>query len=80
VVRAIKAASSHWLRKTLPDGAGFAWQTGYGAFSVSQSQVDVVHEYIRNQEVHHRRMPFSEEFLRLLAAHGVTVTEEDLWG
>jgi REP element-mobilizing transposase RayT len=80
VVRAIKAASSHWLRKKLPGGAGFAWQTGYGAFGVSQSQVEVVHEYIRNQEEHHRRMPFSEEFLRLLAAHGVTVTEKDLWG
>jgi putative transposase len=78
-VRAIKAVSSHWLRKRMADGAGFCWQTGYSAFSVSQSQIELVREYIRKQEEHHRRMPFAEEFRRLLAAHGVVVSELDLW-
>jgi hypothetical protein len=52
-------------------GARFAWQEGYGAFSVSASQTDGVIEYIRNQAEHHKKRSYDEEFLELLKRHGV---------
>ncbi len=64
----IKANSSRWLRETARD---FAWQQGYAAFSVSASQLRTVNRYVRNQEAHHRKMSFEEEFLALLRKHGV---------
>jgi putative transposase len=71
VLRDIKAVSSKWIneRQLLP--ARFEWQTGYGAFSVSQSQVEVVPGYIRNQEQHHRHTPFQVEFITLLKRHAI---------
>ena len=57
----------------------FVWQRGYGAFSVSQSNVDKVREYIRNQEHHHRSMTFQEEFRRICAQHGVEIDERYVW-
>jgi putative transposase len=79
VMRAIKARSSRWLRTNTSIGPAFAWQSGYGAFSVSQSGAERVREYIRNQEAHHRRLSFKDEFRRLLSAHGLHYTEEELW-
>lgn len=61
----LKGGSSKWM------GSQFAWQQGYGAFSVSPSKLTVVTEYIRNQEVHHRRRDFEAEFLALLRQCGV---------
>src|SRR5947207_10889648 len=61
IVRDVKANSSHWLRRQ-ESQAKFAWQGGYGAFSVCESQVDRVRLYVVNQETHHRRMSFEEEF------------------
>ena len=57
----------------------FGWQTGYGAFSVSQSLKDSVISYIASQEVHQRKMTFQEEFRTLLQKHGVTFDERCLW-
>jgi REP element-mobilizing transposase RayT len=79
VVRAVKANSSGWVHRTFEDLVAFAWQTGYGAFSVSQSQVQRVQEYIANQEEHHRNRRYEDEFRSLLRAHGVEFTEEELW-
>jgi REP element-mobilizing transposase RayT len=70
VVRAIKANSSGWMHRRYPE-LNFAWQEGYGAFSVSQSQSDNVKKYIQNQEKHHRKMTFEVEFIALLEAHRV---------
>ena len=78
-VRTLKAKSSAWVHKTFAARTGFAWQTGYGAFSVSQSQAERVRSYIADQEAHHRNRPFCEEFRALLRAHGVEFTEEELW-
>jgi REP-associated tyrosine transposase len=64
-VRTLKCNSSRWLRETKPL---FAWQEGYGAFSVSPSQVDRVKKYIANQAEHHRRRSFEEEFMAMLEA------------
>jgi REP element-mobilizing transposase RayT len=78
ILRAVKAKSSHWLKGRL-NLAEFAWQTGYGAFSVSQSQVEIVRRYIQRQEEHHRNMPFTDEMRKLIRAHGLEVDEQLLW-
>jgi putative transposase len=67
-VLVLKANSSRWLR--LKD-RGFAWQRGYGSFSVSASLAPAVASYVRNQQAHHRKMSFEDEFLLLLRKHGV---------
>ena len=67
-VLAIKSNSSRWANE---EGHRLAWQQGYAAFSVSASIVPAVVRYIRNQEAHHRRRSFDEEFLALLKKHGV---------
>jgi hypothetical protein len=61
------------------DQRGIAWQGGYGAFTVSQSQINRVKRYILNQESHHRRVSFQEELLALLKAHEVSFDERYLW-
>jgi REP-associated tyrosine transposase len=75
----LKSRTSGWIHRTRVDLAHFAWQTGYGAFTVSQSQVEVVRQYIKNQEEHHRKMPFDQEYLQLLRKHGVEIDEKTLW-
>jgi len=65
VVRTLKCNSSRWMRETVPL---FCWQEGYGAFSVSPSQLDRVGRYIANQAEHHRRRSFEEEFQAMLQA------------
>ena len=57
----------------------FQWQTGYGAFSVSQSQSRRVVTYIANQEAHHRKMTFQDEFRELLTRHGLEFDERYVW-
>ncbi len=79
VVGAIKANSSGWIHRTFPGYAGFAWQAGYGAFTVSASQVGKVREYVEGQEEHHRVRTFQEEFLAFLKAHGIEYDERYLW-
>lgn len=80
VLRDLKANSSGWINESrLRPSGRFAWQQGYGAFSVSESQVEKVRRYIRNQEAHHRKTTFEEEFLALLQAHGVAYSLEHLW-
>ncbi len=64
----LKANSSKWMNE---HGQEFAWQEGYGAFSVSASNLDQVVRYIQNQEAHHRKTNFEEEFRALLRKHGV---------
>ncbi len=71
VIRDIKANSSRWLNENLTPVATFEWQKGYGAFTVSHSQVDLVRRYIQNQPEHHRRKTFQEEYLELLQRHGI---------
>ncbi|MFY9843623.1 MAG: IS200/IS605 family transposase [Terriglobales bacterium] len=70
-VQTLKGCSSKWLNDTGAAGAGFAWQEGYGAFSVSASQTDTVVEYIKNQPAHHKKRDYEEEFLELLRRYGI---------
>lgn len=72
IANLIKGESSNWVNLHNFIRGKFAWQRGFAVFSISESQVDKVRRYIRNQEEHHRRMSFKEEFERLLKHHGVT--------
>jgi putative transposase len=76
-VLAIKSNSSRWAND---QGTKFAWQQGYAAFSVSSSNVPTVVKYIRNQESHHRKMSFDEEFVALLEKHGVEFDPKFVFG
>jgi len=76
IVRKIKANSSRWVRETYPDLQDFAWQSGFSAFSVSESALHGVIAYIQNQEQHHKRMPFAQELRVLLDKHGVQYDPE----
>jgi REP element-mobilizing transposase RayT len=79
VLREIKARSSGWIHNHFPDLRHFAWQKGYGAFSVSHSQLGVVRAYIRNQEEHYRNKLFAVEFVQLLRAPEIEFDERCLW-
>ncbi len=79
LVRLIKANSSKWVNER-PDHVGrFAWQAGYGAFSVSLSQLAGVREYVQTQESHHRKKTFQEEFIEFLNRHEIAFDARYLW-
>jgi putative transposase len=73
----IKANSSKWMNE---HGMKFAWQEGYGAFSVSASNLRAVERYIANQEAHHRKMTFEQEFEGLLRKHGIQFDPNYVFG
>ncbi len=75
VLRELKAGSSRWVHETQPDKMEFAWQDGYGAFSVSQSNLDQVKAYISKQDEHHRRKSYQEEFVEFLRRHDIPYDE-----
>jgi REP element-mobilizing transposase RayT len=77
-VQDIKQTSSHWIHETI--GANdFAWQPGYGAFTVSESNRDAVKKYIDDQEEHHRIKTFQEEYVAFLKKHRVKYDERYVW-
>ncbi|MCC6359378.1 MAG: IS200/IS605 family transposase [Phycisphaerales bacterium] len=76
-MRLIKTNSSKWAHETLVPA--FGWQTGYGAFSVSQSNIETVRRYIENQEEHHRHVTFQEEFIEFLKRHEIEYDEKYIW-
>jgi REP element-mobilizing transposase RayT len=78
-VKELKRVSSRWLKERDHRMAGFAWQGGYGVFSVSQSSLEEVERYIRNQEEHHRKLTFQDEFRRFLEKHRVPWDERYVW-
>ena len=78
IPRVIKANSSGWVREKW--SSDFAWQTGYGVFSVSESNVGAVTKYIASQEEHHRKHSFQEELLAFLKKNNVAYDEKYLWG
>jgi REP element-mobilizing transposase RayT len=79
-LRLLKANSSRWVRETFGLRKPFAWQTGYGAFSVSRSNVPAVANYIETQESHHNRRNFDEEFIELLVRHGIQYDPKYVFG
>jgi REP element-mobilizing transposase RayT len=78
-LRLIKSNSSKWAHETFPKHRKFGWQAGYGAFAVSYSKLESVKKYIANQEKHHRKSTFKEEFKALLTKHDLNFNEKYLW-
>ena len=66
VLRDLKANSSGWMHDVFPDAQDFSWQNGYGAFTVSASQIQSVQKYIADQQIHHAKQSFEDEFVGLL--------------
>ena len=79
VLADIKSNSSGWIHRSFPDLADFAWQAGYGGFTVSASQKKKVYRYVRDQEAHHAEYSFKAEYLALLKAHEVEYDERYIW-
>ncbi|MCW1884532.1 IS200/IS605 family transposase [Luteolibacter flavescens] len=78
-VKELKRASSLWIKNKAPLLRNFAWQSGYGIFSVSQSNVEKVTSYIAGQEEHHRARSFQDEFRAMLKKHGIPWDEQYVW-
>jgi REP element-mobilizing transposase RayT len=72
-------ANSKWIHETFPERRSFAWQAGYGAFTVSYSHLDQVNRYIAGQAQHHRRITFQEELVAFLRQHRIEFDERYLW-
>lgn len=79
LVRTLKAGSSRWVHDPFPGRRDFAWQAGYGAFSVGFPELPAVRAYIAGQEEHHRAGSFQDEFRGLLTRHGVAWDERYVW-
>ena len=79
VIGHLKKGSTNWLHEQSPAYRGFYWQNGYGAFSVSQSGVLEVQEYIRHQRDHHRKMTFQDELRAFLKRYEVEFDERYVW-
>jgi REP element-mobilizing transposase RayT len=78
LVEEVKRSTSKWMKS---DGntAGFSWQSGYGAFSIGESQTETVTHYIQRQEEHHRTVTFQEEYLKFLERYRVVWDERYVW-
>ncbi len=76
----IKGGSSKWIHDTFIQHKHVRWQEGYGAFSVSISQVQETITYIKGQEKHHQRKSFKEEFLTFLRKHNIEYDDKYVWG
>jgi len=79
VVKKSKTETSKWLKRKSPEIKDFRWQAGYGIFSVSESRLKPAKLYITNQEEHHKRISFQEEFKELCRLHGLPIDERYVW-
>lgn len=76
ITKLIKGETSHWINENNMIPQKFSWQRGYGAFSVSPSHADIIRNYIKNQDEHHRRKTFHEEYNAILKKYGFTPISE----
>lgn len=79
LVERVKTASSKWLKTQAPEFAAFAWQRGYGVFSLGPADLPALLSYIDDQQRHHRARTFQEEYLAILKSHGVDFDERYVW-
>jgi len=79
IVRLIKANSSKWLDEEYRSFGKFAWQVGYGAFSVSQSQLGALRQSVRGQAEHHRTRSFQDEYRAFQKRHEIEIDEQYVW-
>ena len=80
LIEALKTESSKWLKRRSPALAEFAWQAGYGIFSLGASDLDALTHYIDSQEEHHKTRTFQEEYRVFLKRYGVEFDEKYVWG
>ena len=80
IAQYLKGESSKWIHEEFPAMRDFIWQDGYGAFTVSKSDLPDVIRYIQNQREHHRKKTFQEEYLEFLNKYGIEYDERYLWG
>ena len=78
-VEDVKKSSSKWIKSQGVEFSNFAWQSGYGAFAVSESNLQSVRDYIASQSEHHRNQTFQEEYLTFLRRHNVAFDEKYVW-
>ena len=78
-VEDVKKSSSKWIKEQAPEFRTFAWQSGYGVFAVSESNVEAVREYIANQREHHRKKTFQDEYRQFLERHRIAFDEKYVW-
>ena len=76
----LKGGTSKWIHDTFPKLRSFAWQDGYGAFTVSKSQIIGTMQYIQGQRDHHQKKSFQEEYLAFLRKNEIEFDERYLWG
>jgi REP-associated tyrosine transposase len=79
MVKEVKRGSSLWIKERDSTLAEFAWQSGYGAFSIGFSQIEAVRGYIAGQEEHHRRQSFQDEFRQFLKRYEIAYDERYVW-
>jgi REP element-mobilizing transposase RayT len=79
LMESLKTSSSKWLKTQSPALTAFAWQRGYGAFSVGPSDLDALRNYIDTQDEHHRKRSFQEEYRALLTQYGIEYDERYVW-
>lgn len=80
VIRRVKSESSKWVQKEFAEAKDFAWQDGYGIFSVSHSQAEIVKKYIENQQEHHKTRSFEDEYRILLEKQEITYDARFIYG
>jgi putative transposase len=80
VIQVVKGNSSKWIHDSFPEHRAFAWQAGYGAFSIGISQLEPTVQYIHTQKEHHRNKTFQEEFLAILKKHNIEYDPRFVWG
>ena len=78
-VEDVKKSSSKWIKEQGSEFRNFAWQSGYGVFAVSESNVEAVREYVANQREHHRKKTFQEEYRQFLERHRIPFDERYVW-
>ena len=78
-IQLIKGGSSFWVHENFPQYRNFAWQEGYGAFSLDIARVECTTTYINSQAEHHRQQTFQEEFLAFLKKHNMEYDERYIW-
>ena len=79
LVEEVKTESSKWIKTKGRQFRNFHWQSGYGAFSIGQSQVPMLKRYITRQKDHHRRVTFQDEYRKFLKAYAVEYDERYVW-
>lgn len=79
LVETVKTSSTHWVKEKKLTPFKFQWQKGYGAFTYSRHEVDKIAKYVLNQEEHHRKMSFRDEYIAMLKRNEIEYKEEYLF-